>query len=97
MGAGLDGPNADMLDALAVLVRSAGKPWVIAADWQNTPDELAATGWVEAVAGAIAACGLPTCYGAGQPREFDLFVIDKSLQPLVRGVGVDLTAPFRPP
>ena len=73
---GADGElNINLLHAIASQLAGINGPWVIGADWNFTPSELAGTGWLELVGGAIVAPGGPTCNG----KVYDYFVVSKSL------------------
>ena len=53
-----------------MLSRISG-PWLLAGDWNCTPDELAATGWLQLVGGEIVAPKTATC----NDRILDFFVV----------------------
>ena len=64
---GLVGENLGLLAAVAeVLVPD---PFVMGADWNAAPEDLATLSWVDELAGIIAQPGAPTCRGS----ECDLF------------------------
>ena len=42
-------PNMNMLQAVAAVLSTLGGPWIIGADWNCTPDQLAKTGWPKMV------------------------------------------------
>ena len=43
--------NLDMLQAIAGVLATFKAPWVLAADFQCTPEQLEATGWLKLVKG----------------------------------------------
>ena len=56
--------NLDLLDSAAFTIQSLVGPWLVGGDWNCTPEELAATGWLEKVGGVVHAPGTPTCNGS---------------------------------
>ena len=50
-------------------------PWVIAADWNCTPQEIAETAWIKQVQGVIVAPTQTTC----NDRTIDFFVVSKRI------------------
>ena len=74
--------NLDYLQAVAGVLKSLRGPWVFAADFQNTPEQLRESGWLELVGGKIVAPTLPTCH----KRTIDYFVVSKDLAGAVMGV-----------
>ena len=66
--------NQDLLRAAAGVLRGLNGPWVMAADWQCTPEQLAATWWLKLVGGRIIAPEIETCKG----RIIDYFVVSDS-------------------
>ena len=56
-------------------------PWVLAADFNCTPQQLEDTGWLKLVNGRIVAPGLPTC----KNRTIDSFVVSNNLAGMVVG------------
>ena len=81
---GLSQRNLALLDSLAKALRRLHGPWVLAADWNFTPQELVATGWLNLVKGCVQAPSRPTC----GLKEYDFFVIDARLRPAVVGVSL---------
>ena len=67
--------NLDMLDAVAAVMSTLKGPWVLAADFQCTPAQLEATGWLKMVKGRIVAPNMPTCMG----RAIDFFVVSEDM------------------
>ena len=73
--------NLDMLHHIAAITAGLTGPWIIGADWNCTPEELMATGWLKLVGGTIAAPKAPTCNGS----VYDFFVVANSLGHAVFG------------
>ena len=71
-GIGIAAPaNLDFLQGVAgVLCRLAG-PWLIGGDWNCTPEQLSATGWLKLIGAKIFAPAANTCKG----KVYDLFVV----------------------
>ena len=67
-GHGAQGPNAKRLAALQTLLSMIRIPWVVVADWNMTPQELRASGFVEATGGEVLVPeqgpALPACPGS---------------------------------
>ena len=93
-GTDFTGPNWDLLDAIGERIRAAGLPFVLGADFQNPPQALWDTGWVQALDATIlvGSGGAPTCFGSGCPegRCIDYFVVSNCLAPRVSDCWVDL-------
>jgi hypothetical protein len=51
--------NLDMLDSMAFTILGLVGPWIIGGDWNCTPQDLAATGWLQKVGGTIHAPTAP--------------------------------------
>ena len=87
--------NLDMLQEVAASLHCIEGPWALGGDFQCTPKDLAATGWLTLIGGVIACTELQTC----GKNEIDFFVVSKSLQHAVAGVQVlddAATAPHCP-
>ena len=71
--------------------------WADAADWNMTPQELAATGWLDQIKGTILEQpGVDfTCAGSSG-RVLDFAVVSKGLAPAFSPAGVDFTTVWRP-
>ena len=87
--------NLSILDAIGELVRAYDIPWVLQADFNNTPDTLMATGWVADVGGTIFSSAAPTCQGKGGGRVIDYFVVDTRIARAF-GAAEVLDAPTSP-
>ena len=67
--------NLNLLHAIAAALRPCVGNWLLGGDFNCTPDQLRATGWLELVGGRIIAPAASTC---GE-RTIDFFVIGASL------------------
>ena len=74
--------NQDYLQAVAGVLRTLRGPWIFAADFQNTPEELEATGWLKLVGGKIVAPTVPTC----GKRVIVFFVVSQDLPEAIMGI-----------
>ena len=71
---GLDHGNLTLLHGAASVWYALRKPYVILADWNNPPDVLAASGWLQSIGGAISASERPTCLVRGARKVYDYAV-----------------------
>ena len=72
---GMKGANRSKLTIIGGFVRALKGLWLLAGDWNNTPQELAQSGWLEEIGGCILTPNVPfTCY-AGQARMLDYCVV----------------------
>ena len=58
---GLSPGNLDLLQLLARVLINLKGPWVVAADWNITPEVLVKAAWLRMVGGHIHANSAPTC------------------------------------
>ena len=89
---GMSQRNLDLLQTVAMVVASLCGPWVLAADFNVTPDVLRQTGWLALVKGSIVASTDPTC----NKNVYDYFVVDRRLGAAVLGVSLVNDAGFHP-
>jgi len=76
-GIGISAPaNMALLHSISAALAQIQGPWVLAADWNASPEELHATRWPELAGGVIHAPSVPTC----GDRCYDYFVVSRSLQ-----------------
>ncbi|CAK0857713.1 unnamed protein product, partial [Prorocentrum cordatum] len=71
--------NNEVLVALGAFTKALADPWVIVADWNNEPQTLVDSGWVDRLRGRIA---LPNCKftcDKGQGRMYDFAIVSKQL------------------
>ncbi len=73
-------------------------PFVLAGDFQCTPDEVAATGFAASVGGELVACGTPrgTCRTSRTASEIDFFLVSKMLAVGIKEVATVEDAGTRP-
>ena len=94
---GFSGANLQRLASIDLAIRCLGLPFVLAADFNDTPAALLATGWPSAVDATV----LPptnvdfTC-SSGAGRLIDYMVISHSLLPLVRSCTADFNSTWAP-
>jgi hypothetical protein len=79
---GLSPANMAILEELYAVVKQVKGPWLIAGDWNLTPQVLSGSAWLKMVSGVIFATELPTCHSS----TYDFFVVHESLAPAVAGV-----------
>ena len=65
--------NLDCLQAIAGVLSTLKGPWVMVADFQRTPAQLEATGWLRLAKGKVVAPMMATCLG----RTIDFFVVSE--------------------
>ena len=86
-----------ILEHAAAALNAFKAPWVMAADWNVNPAQLAASGFLQMVNGVLFQPTLPTCHD----NTFDFFVVHRSLAHAVvgvqriDGVGVNPHKPVR--
>ena len=71
---GLSDRNRVLLEEVARLVTTVRGPWLVGGDFQMSPDQLRASGWVAWVGGRVFCAGQPTCTSAVEGAELDYFV-----------------------
>jgi hypothetical protein len=87
--------NLDWLQAAAGVLSTLKGTWVLAADFNCTPQQLEETGWLRLVQGKIVAPQLATCH----KRVIDFFVVSCNMADMVVGavaVGDALCKPHKP-
>ena len=84
--------NLDLLQTVAGQLRAAGGPWCIGGDFNCTPTELEATGWLTLVDGCIVAPTAPTCNG----KTYDFFVVSSSMKHSIKCVVAIEDLTFEP-
>ena len=78
------------------IIAEHGGPWVIGADFNMPPDELAkADEWLRRIGGTIRAPTLPTCRSLNGGRVIDYIVIDTRIAAAVE-VWTDVSFPGSP-
>ena len=89
---GLSARNLDLLQTLAQVISRLRGPWLLAGDFNFTPQELVASGWLQLVRGRVSVPRAPTC----GKKTLDFFVTSSSLAGLIAGVSVVHNARFHP-
>jgi len=87
--------NLDLLHHLAAIIRRLVGPWILASDFNCTPAQLIATGFLKLVDGQLHAPEAPTCNG----KVYDFFIVARKLSHAVYGVhtiGDALCSPHSP-
>ena len=79
---GLSEYNLRVLQEAAVLALTLGTPWIMAGDWNITPEQLQAANWLGVAKGTVFATELPTCHCS----TYDYFVVSHNLAHAVVGV-----------
>ena len=78
--------NLDLLETVAFTVNAVNAligGWVIGGDWNCTPEDLLATGWLKKVGGVICAPRGPTC----KCKVYDFFVVAAPIADAVHSVN----------
>ena len=81
---GLSKRNLDLLQCLAAILAGIQGPWMVAGDFNVTPEVLRASGWLSLVRGVIHTPSSATCNG----KVYDYFVTSTSLSSAVAAVRV---------
>ena len=91
-GEGLSQRYWTLLEALVRLVAAAGRPFIIAADWNITPQVLESTGVPQRMRGYIVHTGMPTYVVAEPESEIDFIVVSHHFKDAVdRAYVLDAT------
>ncbi len=89
---GASDANLDILQDIAIDLSSLNGPWVLGGDWNLAPEELAASGWLALVDGAVIAPATPTCNG----KVYDYFVVSNRFKQAVIGAAAISDAQHNP-
>ena len=84
--------NCELRRTIAFTTTSLKGPWILAADWNCTPAQLQATGWLQEVGGVACARRTATCNG----RVTSFFVVAAQIAEDVQSVHVVADAGFHP-
>ena len=84
--------NLDLLESVAFTLRGLTGPFIIGGDWNCTPGDLRATGWIKKIGGVIRAPRGATCNG----KVYDFFVVSASIADEVHSVHKISDAGFTP-
>ena len=71
---GLKDLNLALLQEIASVLIALGKPYIILADWNITPDVLVAGEWPNGIGGKICEAGRPTCMQGDSCKAYDYAV-----------------------
>ena len=82
-GVGLNEANLAILQEVATVLCALGAPWILAGDFNSTPEQLEATNFLQLVRGVVIAPAPPTCNG----KVFDDFIVSDSLRHAVAGIA----------
>ena len=89
---GMSPENARILEAVAARLALHNGPWVLAGDFNMTPQQLALSGWPDIVQGRVVQPVGPTC----NDRVIDFFVVSHHLASSVVGAQRIIDAGVRP-
>ena len=89
---GLSRRNLDLLQSLAQVIDSLHGPWIVAADFNMSPEVLRSSGWLNLVHGRVVAPSAPTC-GC---NVYDFFVVSETLGSAIVGIALINDAGFFP-
>ena len=93
---GVDGAEHEvLLKAVGNALEIMEGPWIIGGDWNDTPEALTASGWLERVQGVAIPVPNATCNG----KVYDFFVVSKCFAHAVvaaRRIGDELWWPHSP-
>ena len=84
--------NLNLLHEVAGVLNRCSRPWVLAADWRDTPEAVASTGFPQLVSGRIVAPRSWTC----NRRTIDFVMVSASLMPSVIAVLPVADPPWNP-
>ena len=84
--------NLDLLQAIAAELSLVSGGWILGGDWNCTPAELSATGWLDLIEGTIHAPLAATCNG----KVYDYFVVQRRFSFAVHSVHTIGDAECRP-
>ena len=85
-------PNAEILGRLTALLKSYEGQWLVAGDFNVSPQEIASTALVSELGGQLLCVGEPTTHGGS---ELDFVLTSHALAGLTR-LKLDWSAPHRP-
>ena len=90
--------NRAILLAMGMLIVANAMLFVAMGDWNNTPTELASTGWLETVDAYAIEPHTPTCCTAmaREGRVIDYAVVTNRLTPMIDYIMADEDDPFQP-
>ena len=86
--------NHNLMAAVFHVVKSLDCPWILAGDFNMSPQCMETSMWPELLQGAVHATNdvLGTCRTTGGPRNYDFFIVDKRISSAVERLWVDREA-----
>lgn len=90
--------NRAILEQAGLKAKSLQWPWMLAGDFNVTPDELEedAGDWLRKIGGVVVKSDSPTCRSASGGRIIDYCVIDARMAGAVVAVSADQDFPLAP-
>ena len=85
-------PNAEILARLVAVIKHHSGQWLVAGDFNLSPQEVAGTALVSELGGQLHTVGFPTTHGAS---ELDFAITSSAIAGLI-SVALDWSAPHRP-
>ena len=97
-GLGPTGANLSLLSELGLAIMTAGRPFIIGADWNMEPAELGRTGFLSMLGPQVVIMlGVTqTCTSGRRARLLDYFIVSSDLSSAICPVGLDLSSPWKP-
>ena len=83
---------------IAEVIRTVGTPFIIGADWQNTPNRLLDSGFLSMIKGVAVSASQGTCFSYLTKKwsEIDFFVVSEGIAHAFDQPTVDLNATTTP-
>ena len=83
---------------IAEVIRTVGSPFIIGADWQNTPNKFTDSGFLSCINGVVVRSGQGTCFSYLTKKwsEIDYFVVSEGIAHAFEPPKVDLNATTTP-
>ena len=87
----------DLLKDIGKQLAETGLPWILAGDWNMSPEDLCRTGFLDKARGVVLQepSAAATCL-QGKGSVIDYFVCRQDLEPLLQPEGVVVRVPWRP-
>ena len=75
--------NADMLNDVALLVKTLQRPFIVAGDWNAEPEDVRACGFLDAAEASLLCTGRATCHlrvtgGKIKDSEFEYWAVSSN-------------------
>ena len=84
VGIGLAQANWDILVAISDFIAGLQVPWLVAVDYNMSPENLQASGWTDSVGGKVVFTPSPTCHSKGKGSTIDFMVAHPALLPFLK-------------